>query len=299
MVKTLHKSVLLDESLELLNIKKGETYIDATFGGGGHTKKILDLDGRVLGIDVDPQAIREASKEHSISLSDENGYLMGRSEKLFLAQGNFADLELITRKFGVRETPGIIFDLGFSSTQIEGGVSGLSFQRDESLDMRFDPKSRVNAADLLNGLGQGELNELFIKYGEEPASRLYARAIVQARIKKKIETSGQLAKIIEEAAIRRGKIHPATRVFQAIRIAVNDELNNLQKGLSQATNLLESRGRIVLISFHSLEDRIVKNFFNENNDLEVLTRKPVVPNREEVLENPRSRSAKLRAAERN
>ena len=299
MAEVSHKSVLLDESVGFLDVKKGETYIDATLGAGGHTKKILELGGKVLGIDIDPKAITRASRDFSVPIEEGGGILSGKTPSLTITQGNFANLESIARKFGVWETSGILFDLGFSSIQLEEGGKGLSFQRNEPLDMRFDPKLGVTAADLVNGLNQRQLYELFSRYGEEPNSRHFARAISIARIKKKIETTGELAKIIVGATKYRSKVHPATRVFLALRIAVNDELGNLEKGLTQAASLLKSKGRLVVISFHSLEDGIVKNFFKEREDLKILTAKPLVPSREEVLDNPRSRSARLRVAEKN
>ena len=299
MAKVLHKSVLLDEAVGFLDVKRGETYIDATLGAGGHTKKILERGGKVLGIDIDPKSITRVSRDFSVSIKEEEGILSGKTPSLTITQGNFANLESIARKFGVWETPGIVFDLGFSSIQLEEGGKGLSFQKDEPLDMRLDPRLGVTAADLVNGLNQRQLYELFSRYGEEPNSRHLARAISIARIKKKIETSGELARVIEKSSNRQGKIHPATRVFLALRIAVNDELVNLEKGLTQAASLLKSKGRLVVISFHSLEDRIVKNFFRGRGDLRILTARPIVPSREEVLDNPRSRSARLRVAEKN
>jgi len=228
-LSVVHKSVLPREVLEFLRIKKGEIYIDATFGGGGHAKRIMEFGARVLGIDMDPEAIKEGSRLFSVSLREEGGQLYGNSDKLILVQGNLADIGKIAKRFGVWETPGILFDFGLSSDQIERSGLGLSFLKDEPLDMRLDPSLTVKAADLVNGLNQGELYELFNKFGEEPNSRRIASNIVESRIKRKIETSKQLAEIIERVVFKKGKIHPATRVFQALRIAVNDELNNLKK----------------------------------------------------------------------
>lgn len=293
-----HQSVLYKEVLEGLNVKAGDTYIDATIGGGGHTKGIRQFGGKVLGIDVDPEAIKYVAKILKIPLQEKEGRLVGESEKLTIVQGNFADLKNIAERFGVWEAAGVLFDLGVSSHQLEEAERGFSFRQDAPLDMRADPALAVTAADLVNGLTKGELDELFNKYGEEPASRRLARAIIEARLKKKIETTRDLTEIVERVAWKRGKIHPATRVFQALRIAVNDELNNLKKGLVEATAVLNKGGRLVVISFHSLEDRTVKNFFKERADLQVLTKKPIVPEEEEILENPRARSAKMRVAER-
>lgn len=293
-----HKSVLYEQVLEGLDVKPGETYIDATIGGGGHAKGILESGGKVLGIDVDPEAIRHVANVFSVALEESEGCLVGKSGNLRLVQGNFAELKDITERFGVRETAGVLFDLGVSSHQLEQAERGFSFQQEAPLDMRADPTLRVKAVDLINGLHEGELYELFSKYGEEPASRRLARAICEARVNRKIETTKQLAEIVEGAVGGRGKIHPATRVFQALRIAVNDELNNLKKGLADAAELLKKNGRLVVISFHSLEDGTVKNFFKARADLQVLTKKPIVPSEKEILENRRSRSAKMRVAER-
>lgn len=293
-----HESVLYKEALEALAIKKNTTYIDATLNGGGHTKGILDRGGKVIGIDVDPQAIKYAAKRHSLTLKKENNLLVGRGNSLVVTQGNFADIGQIAAKFGVWETPGIIFDLGLSSLQLAEAKRGFSFNKQGPLDMRMDQRLAVTAADLVNGLSQGELYELFSKFGQEHRSRRIARAIIEARVKKKIETTGELSEVIEQCGGKREKIHPATRVFQALRIVVNDELNNLKKGLEGAASLLRKDGRLVVISFHSLEDGIVKRFFKEREDLKILTKKPIIPSNEEIAENARSRSAKMRVAEK-
>jgi len=297
-MNTVHKSVLYKEALEALAVRAGETYIDATVNGGGHTKGILELRGKVLGIDVDPQAIETAAKVFSLPLKRKGETLYAEGESLTLACANFADLRTVAGKFEVWEASGILFDLGLSSLQLEEAERGFSFSKSGPLDMRMDPGLAVTAADLVNGLNEGELYELFTKLGEEPNSRRLARAIVRSRVDKRIETTSELAKLIEVVVGRRGKIHPATRVFLALRIAVNDELNNLKKGLEEATNFLKKDGRLVTISFHSLEDRLVKNFFKESRHLKILTEKPIVPKSVEILANPRARSAKLRIAER-
>jgi len=293
-----HKSVLYKEVLEALSVRPGRTYIDATTGGGGHTRGILEFGGKVLGIDVDPGAIKYVAGVFKVPLKEVEGRLVGESEKLTIVQGNFADLKRIAERFGVWEASGILFDLGVSSHQLGEAQRGFSFQQEGPLDMRMDPHLAVTAADLVNGLNEGELDELFSKYGEESAGRRLARAVVRARVKKKIETTMDLAEIVERVVWKRGKIHPATRLFQALRIAVNDELNNLKKGLVEATEILNKGGRLVVISFHSLEDRIVKNFFKERADLQVLTKKPIVPEEEEILANRKARSAKMRVAEK-
>ncbi|MDP2720550.1 MAG: 16S rRNA (cytosine(1402)-N(4))-methyltransferase RsmH [bacterium] len=297
-MNTAHRSVLYKEVLEALGVKPGKTYIDATLNGGGHTKGILELGGAVLGIDVDPQAIENAARLFGLHPEKRSGLLIAQKEGFTAVQGNFANITQIASNFGVWETSGVLFDLGLSSLQLEEGKRGFSFKRNEPLDMRMDPALAVTAADLVNNFSERELYELFFKFGEEHASRRIARAIVQSRVKEKITTSTQLAGIIERAVGRRGKIHPATRVFQALRIAVNNEIANLEKGLEGSVGLLEKGGRLVVISFHSLEDRVVKTFFRERNELQVLTKKPIVPAREEIVENPRSRSAKMRIVEK-
>jgi 16S rRNA (cytosine1402-N4)-methyltransferase len=293
-----HVPVFYEESLAALKIKKGEPYIDATFGLGGHSKGILEKGGRVLGIEIDEQTIEKVASDFSLKLTKESDTSVARDKFLTVVQGNFADIDKISQKFGVWETPGVIFDLGLSSLQLAEANRGFSFQRDGPLDMRMDQRLTVTAADLMNGLGQGELYDLFSKFGEEHRSRGFARAIVKARLDKRIETTSDLVEIIEGQVRKKEKIHPATRVFQALRIAVNDELSNLKKGLLGAASILSSGGKIVVISFHSIEDRIVKNFFSERNDLQIITKKPIVPGRAEVLNNPRSRSAKMRVAEK-
>lgn len=295
---TNHKSVLYKETLEALDIQPGEIYIDATLNGGGHTRGILEAGGRVLGIDIDPQAIKRVAREYGLEIVEQDKRLAAASKALTLSQGNFVLMRDIAAKRGVWETPGVLFDLGLSSLQLDDAERGFSFNKSGPLDMRMDPNLSVTAADLINGLNEGELYELFTKFGEEYANRSSASAIVKARINKKIETTTQLSEIIQHSTKRRGKIHPATRIFQALRIAVNDELNNLKKGLEEATLLLNKNGKLVVISFHSLEDRIVKNFFKEDERLRVLTKTPTVPSRKEILDNPRSRSAKMRVAQR-
>ena len=295
---TIHRSVLYKEALRQLAIKPGGVYVDATLGAGGHTKGILEKKVKVLAIDIDPQVLKNAAKAFSLRLSTEDDTLFASSDKLTLVQGNFANIREIAHRFRVWETPGVLFDLGLSSDQLQDEKRGLSFSRNGSLDMRMSPALQVTAADLVNGLNERELYDLFTKYGEERSSRRIARAIVTARVERKIETTFDLVNVIEGVVPRKEKIHPATRVFQALRIVVNDELNNLKKGLEGATSLLKKDGRIVVISFHSLEDRIVKRFFKEQSGLKALTQKPITPSEEEILENPRARSAKMRVAER-
>ncbi len=293
-----HTSVLYKETLEHLDIKAGKIYIDATINGGGHTRGILEAGGAVLGIDQDKEVITRLAEDFNLKISELDGNLNAKNKEITLAQGNFSELREIASKHGVWETPGILFDLGLSSIQLDDPKRGFAFSKEGPLDMRMDQGLNVTAADLVNALNEGELYELFTKYGEEHFGRVCARAIVEARVDKKIGTTSQLAVIIEKVIRKKGKIHPATRIFQALRIAVNDELNNLKKGLREAALLLGKDGRVVVISFHSLEDGIVKNFMKESTDLRIITKSPITASREEVLENPRSRSAKMRVAQK-
>jgi len=298
-----HRPVLLKETMEWLSVRAGEQYIDATVGGGGHTKEILKLKGRVLGIDCDPEAI-EAARE-ALLVACPTPRHRGSKPSWQLVQGGFASLGEIARRQGFSQVAGILFDLGVSTNQLESPQRGFSFKADHSLDMRMDPELAVTAADLVNGLTKKELKKLFFELGGEQQAAVVAKAIVNARRFNPIKTGRELAEIIVRAKkekIKKGKIHPATRCFQALRIAVNDELNNLRKALPQALVLLKPTGRLVVISFHSGEDKIVKGFLREmeaEKKIHILTKKPVCPSRREVSQNPRSRSAKLRAGEKN
>ncbi|MDP2860445.1 MAG: 16S rRNA (cytosine(1402)-N(4))-methyltransferase RsmH, partial [bacterium] len=288
-----HKPVFLKEAIDFLAIKPGKKYIDATLGGGGHTLEILKRGGEVLGIDCDEEAISYVKEELK---REKNGFYC---PKTILTKSNFSGIEETAKSFGFEKVAGIIFDLGVSGYQLETPGRGFSFLKDEDLDMRMDKDLSVTAKDLINGLSKGELYELFQKLGEERHFRPIVRAVIGARRLTPIKTGKELARIVERAVGRRGKINPATRVFQALRIAVNDELNNLRLALPQALRLLDKDGRLVVIAFHSLEDRIVKNFFKEKEcDLKILTKKVVRPTVEEITTNPRSRSARLRAAEK-
>jgi 16S rRNA (cytosine1402-N4)-methyltransferase len=290
-----HEPVLLKEVLEFLRVVPGEKYLDATLGGGGHTAAILKSGGILLSIDCDPEAIR-AARSYLASACPP-----GKHSHWRLVSGNYKDLYQIAQKEKFLNVSGILFDLGVSSHQLNQGERGFSFGQNGPLDMRMDPNLKVTAADLVNGLNKGELNELFTKFGQEHHSRRLAEALVRARQIRPIKTTGELAAIINQVSPHKGRLHPATRVFQALRIAVNDELNNLQKALPQATALLKPKGRLVVISYHSGEDRLVKRFCKEEAEkghLKILTKKPVRPTAEEVERNPRSRSAKLRAAEK-
>lgn len=287
-----HEPVLVREILEALEVEIGTWYIDATLGDGGHSLEILRLGGKVLGIDQDLEAINRAEKRFTkVGISQDN---------FRLVQGNFSNLENLREQTDILDQSfgAVVFDLGVSSLQLEDPRRGFSFMREGPLDMRMDLDLKVSAQDLINGLTKEELSELFFKLGEEKFSKRIADFIVRARKVKKITNTKELAEIIEKAVGgRKGKSHPATKVFQALRIAVNDELNVLKEGLEKAVGLINKGGKILVISFHSLEDRIVKNAFK---DLElkkigkIITKKVIVPSEQEIFSNRRSRSAKLR-----
>lgn len=284
-----HISVLLQETIANLHIKMDAKYIDATIGGGGHAMAICEKGGIVLGIDQDTQAL---SYVHETDVN----------KKVTLVHGNFSHIKELAQRKGFGRVSGIIFDLGVSSFQLDERQRGFSFTKDAPLDMRMDRNQAVTACDLVNGLHKGELIELFTKLGEEPYAKNIAQAIVMAREWKKIETTGELASLIEKTVRSHEKgIHPATRVFQALRIAVNDELHSLREALPQAMELLHPSGRLLVISFHSLEDRIVKNAFLsfESEKIgRIITPKPITASEEEIRRNHRSRSAKMRIIEK-
>lgn len=293
---------MLDEAIKLLNIQKDHWYIDCNLGGGGHTTGILQAGGKVLGLDLDPDAISEVAKNYHLNLIKTNYYYQAISDNLILVQTNFAKLKEVASSFNI-EPSGVLFDLGVSSYQLEKPAKGFSFNTDAPLDMRMDPNLSVTAADLVNGLHEKELADIFWKFGEENFARPIAKRIIEARLKKKIKTTNELAQIILSVRHRSpsDRTHPATRIFQALRIAVNDELGSLEEALPEAVEALMPNGRLVVISFHSLEDRIVKDFLineQENNSLTIITQKPMTPLETEVESNPRSRSGKLRAAQK-
>ncbi len=294
----IHIPVLKKEVLKSLDPKPNENFIDATFGSGGHTLLILEKNGpkgKVLGIEWDPELLKiTKSKIKNKEFK----------KRLILAQGNFADLKEIARKNNFKDVSGVLIDLGFSSWHIEKSNRGFTFQKNEELDMRFDPGSGITAKQILNQWQEKKIENILKKYGEERFAKRIARNICQKRKTKPINTTFELVKIIKESVplwYQRQRINPATRTFQALRIAVNDELNNLKKCLPQALEVLKPNGRLAVISFHSLEDRIVKNFFKEKSKqklVKILFKKPIVPSREEIKKNPRSRSAKLRAVQK-
>jgi 16S rRNA (cytosine1402-N4)-methyltransferase len=277
-----HLSVLSQELLAGLNIKEKGYYLDATLGGGGHSELILASfpNVRAIAIDRDEMAIAAASER-----------LAAYRDRLQFWQGNFADYQPLNLQFD-----GIIADLGVSSPQLDLPERGFSFQHTADLDMRMDRSQSLTAAEIINHWDERELARIFYEYGEERYSRRIAKQIVKQR---PLQTTTDLAQAIARSVppqYRYGRINPATRVFQALRIAVNQELSSLEKFLALAPNWLKSEGIIAVISFHSLEDRIVKHSFKNSTQLEVLTKKPIIPQPEEQKQNPRSRSAKLRLA---
>jgi len=292
-----HIPVLLNETLDSLNIKKGETAIDATVGAGGHSKVIcqkVGKEGILLGLDQDKTALKIAKEN-----------LVDEKCKIILTNGNFGDIELLAKEKGLKKVDKILFDLGVNSMQFGPTGRGFSFMYDEPLLMTL--KSELEEGDLtayeiVNSYREEEIADIIYKYGEDRASRRIAKKIVEARKIKSISTSGELAEVVKGVfPAKHFKINPATRTFQALRIAVNDELGALERGLRGSWEILDKGGRISVISFHSLEDRIVKNFFKslskEKKGL-LINKKPITATREEASSNPRSRSAKLRTIEK-
>ncbi len=290
-----HVSVLLRQTIELLNVQPEKKYLDGTLGGAGHTTLILEQGGKVLGIDQDQDALDYVAEKFKAG-----SFEIGKD--LVLAKGNFKDIDVLAKEHQFGKVAGILFDLGISSHHVDAAERGFSFMKEAPLDMRMDRELEVKAGDLINVLTKGELYELFTKLGEERFARAICESIIRARQIKRIETTTELAEIIKRAVPSSSKgIHPATKVFQALRIAVNDELNSVREALPKAVELLEPGGRLAVISFHSLEDRIIKHAFldfEEKGLGKIITKKPVIPTEEEVAGNSRSRSSKLRVFER-
>ena len=285
-----HIPVMVNEAIEGLQPQPGGHFVDCTVGLGGHAQAMLERilpSGRLLGIDADPEAIRLAQ----VKLSD-------YSEAVTLVNDNFVNLEAICRKYNFYPVDGIFLDLGISSMQLDTAQRGFSFQREAPLDMRFDPRQELTASDIVNNLPEQELARIIKEYGEERHPRRIAKHIVRSR---PITSTLRLAQVVEQVlGSKHSRIHPATRTFMALRIAVNRELENLKLALEQTINLLRFHGRLVVISYHSLEDRIVKEFMrNEagNCTLKPISRKVIRPTSLEIESNPRSRSAKMRIAE--
>ena len=292
-----HVSVLPAEAIELLRPRPGARMLDGTLGGGGHARLLLEHlapGGVLVGLDRDPEAVERVSRA-----------LAPFGEAFRARCADFADLGAALDAEGIDRVDGILLDLGLSSLQIEDAARGFSFSLEGPLDMRFDRRGGRSAADLLARLREEEIADLIWRYGEERASRRLARAIVRRRREQPLRTTGELADLAARTVPRRGRgrraLHPATRLFQALRIAVNGELDSLERALQEAPERLAPDGRLVVISFHSLEDRIVKHRFRElarSGGFRILTRKPLRPSAAETERNPRSRSARLRALER-
>lgn len=306
-----HETVLLNETVENLNIKPNGIYVDGTLGGGGHSQLIcsnLNNDGLLIGIDQDEEALKFTREK-----------LSKFPNKLEFVNDNFSNIKNIIDSLGIEKINGVVLDLGVSSYQLDKGERGFSYMQDAELDMRMDRRRELTAKEVVNTYSEDELNKIIKLYGEEKWASRIAKFIIQARQDKEIETTGELVDIIKKAipaGARRNGPHPAKRTFQAIRIEVNNELGILEKTVKDIAELLETGGRISIITFHSLEDRIIKNVYKElskgcicppelpicqcDNEplLKVITRKPIYPSELEVENNPRSRSAKLRVAER-
>jgi len=305
-----HFPVLLSESIDYLNIVPDGIYVDGTLGRAGHTKEIASrlTSGKLIAIDSDDEAIREAGE-----------VTKGFEDKIIFIHDNFRNLANILKDLSVDSVHGMLFDLGVSSPQLDDKSRGFSYMQDSKLDMRMDRRNTLKAQSIVNDMSEDTLRKIFFEYGEERYSRQIAKKIAIERAKSQIETTKQLSEIIFSAIpaqARRENQHPAKRIFQAIRIAVNDELGSVEQVLQDAPSLLKPQGRLCVISFHSLEDRIVKNSFREHSEgctcskklpvcvcgkkpsLKIITKKPIVAKSGEIDTNPRSRSAKLRVAER-
>ena len=296
---TEHIPVLADALAERIKLPQDAVMVDATIGNGGHSLllgKGLGPEGAIIGLDVDINAVRRAQS-----------FLQQLNCRVVLVNSNFADIDDALKKQGIEKVDFILADLGVCSAQLEDEQMGLSFQRNMPLDMRLDKRLKTTAADIINRTDEKSLADLIYKFGEERASRRIARFIVESRRREKITTTAQLAAIVSNALVRRGckqwmRIHPATRTFQALRIAVNNEMENLSGLLDAAPRILKKDGLVAIISFHSLEDRLVKTSFKQNEKqgiYRIVTKKPITPGRDEVSRNRRARSAKLRIAQRN
>jgi len=295
----MHKTVLLQSSIEGLGIKTGDTFLDCTLGGGGHSEMVLKEFGdkvRVIGLDLDDKAL-DRSKIRLLSIS---------SSVTFFKE-SFRNLDKVLDKLGLKSVNKILFDLGLSSNQFEESGRGFTFQKDEPLLMTFKENislGDITAEEIVNNWDEENIVAILEGYGEERFAKRIARAIVVERKNKLIKTTFDLVGVVKLATPKfyhRMKIHPATKTFQALRITVNDEIESLKEGIAKGFERLSPKGRIAIISFHSLEDRVVKNYFREKSkagEAVLITKKPIMPTREEILENPRSRSAKLRILEK-
>lgn len=291
MPEIIHLPVLVREVIGVLKPKEDGIYVDATVGLGGHAEEILKFlgpEGKLIGIDKDEEALMVAEKRL-------------RNTRVVLKRGDFSDLKFLLSQEGISKADGILFDLGVSMLQIKEPERGFSFASDKRLDMRMDRRQELSAWDVVNRYPQRKLETILREFGEEPLSRKISEAIIKMRSKKAIETCLELSEIIKRFYSKRRKIHPATKTFQALRIEVNREIDKLKVGLDSALRLLKKGGRLCVISYHSLDDRVVKNFISNNAKdgwLKVITKKPIVPDYKEIRINPSSRSAKLRAAEK-
>jgi len=286
-----HVPVMLRKVLEVLMVRESGIYVDGTVGLGGHAEGILrSVAGgcTLIGIDQDIEALKIAKKR----LENYN---------VHLAKDDFSNMESVVKDFGYKKADGILLDLGVSSLQFKTEGRGFSFLKDEPLDMRMDRDQELTAANIVNEYSESDLAHVLWQYGEERFSRRIARAVIAARAKKPVETCRELSRIIERTVKRKGRIHPATRTFQALRIEVNKELTRLTTAMNAGMNLLRAGGRFCVLSYHSLEDRIVKHSFKEmahEGIVTIITKRPLVPEKEELCSNPSSRSAKLRVAEK-
>lgn len=301
-----HEPVLLQQTLALLAPAPGKLFVDGTLGGGGHTEAFLRAGARVIGLDQDPQALAFAGER-----------LAGYGEQFTPVRSNFEEVGTVLDRLGIQGIDGALLDIGVSSWQIDTPERGFSFQQNGPLDMRMNPDAPLSAADIVNTATEGELARIFREYGEENAARRIAHRIVRDREERPFETTFDLVLSVEKVNPRRGRVHPATKVFQALRIAVNRELDVLQNALIAFSARLNPGGRLGIITFHSLEDRIVKQFFklratewldrpewpeprrNPDFQFQLLTPKPAIASLEEQTRNPRSRSAKLRVVAKN
>lgn len=307
---TVHKSVLLEEAIDNLKIKSGDIVVDATLGGGGHSREILKKigeTGTLIAIDRDAEAIKKFKIENGVK------------GKIFLINDNFSSLDSILKELAIEKVNAILADFGISSDQLEGNERGFSFQKDEPLDMRMNRENGMTAADVVNSYEQEKLIEIFKKYGDEKYSVRIAKEITEARKIKEIRTTKELVEIISKSipeVYKHQKIHFATRIFQALRIETNKELESIENFIPKAIEFLDKGGRLAVITFHSGEDRIVKEIFRENargcicppnfpvcrcgieSKIKIINKKPILPSEAEIEENPRSRSAKLRVIEK-
>jgi 16S rRNA (cytosine1402-N4)-methyltransferase len=283
-----HVPVFLEEVENNLVSEESRLFVDATVGGGGHSQRILERypQVRLVGIDADEEALAIAEER-----------LHPFEDRVTLLRGNYGDLEEVLTAAGISSFDAILFDLGISMLQMMGN-RGFSFRDDAFLDMRIDRRKELTAYDVVNGYNYKELLRVLREYGEEEKAHRIATAIVEERKKGPIRTSDELSGLVLRVKRRTGKINPATKTFQAVRIEVNDEMNGIRKGIIAAEEMVTAKGRIGVISFHSLEDRIIKEFFRGSPGLKQITKKPFKPTREQVLQNPSGRSAKLRIAER-